>query len=94
MDNHQKTRVLVEGIAGILGIIIYIVFPLFFAKKHQFESDKMFVISGTSYRGYTIVVEMIVPPLAPILMVNFWWLFIFDLLILTGKMTVLIKILN
>jgi len=75
----------------ILRIIIYIVFPLFLAKQYQFKIDKMFVISGTTYLGYILVLELLVPPLAPILMVNFWWLFFFGLLILVGTMTVLIK---
>ena len=75
----------------ILRIISYIIFPLFLAKKYQFGIDKMVVISGTTYLGYILVVELLVPPLAPILMANFWWLFIFGLLILIGTMTVLIK---
>ncbi|MFX1284694.1 MAG: hypothetical protein ACFFB5_13630 [Promethearchaeota archaeon] len=75
----------------ILRIIIYIIFPLFLAKKYQFEIHKMFIISGASYLGYILVVELLMPPLAPILMANFWWLFIFGLLILLGTMIFLIK---
>ncbi|MFX0124369.1 MAG: hypothetical protein ACFFAE_12075 [Candidatus Hodarchaeota archaeon] len=75
----------------ILRIIIYIVFPLFLAKKYQFKADKIFVITGTTYLGYTIVVELIVPPLTPILMDNFWWLFIIGLLVLICTMIILMK---
>lgn len=76
---------------GILRIIIYIAFPLILAKKYQFEIDKILVISGTTYMGYFVVVELIVPPLSPILMANFWWMFIFGLFILIITITVLIK---
>jgi hypothetical protein len=74
-----------------LRIIIYIAFPLFLIKKYQFETDKIFIISGTTYLGYILVVELFVPPLAPFLMANFWWLFIYGLLILVGTIAVLIK---
>ncbi|MFX0185136.1 MAG: hypothetical protein ACFE95_18800 [Candidatus Hodarchaeota archaeon] len=80
-----------EWFKFIQRIIIYTAFPLFLAKKYQLEIDKILVISGTTYLGYyAIVVELIVPPLAPILMANFWWLFIFGLLILACTTAILI----
>jgi hypothetical protein len=77
---------------SIMRILVYIVFPLFLTRKYQFKIDKMLIISGTTYLGYyTILVDIILPPLAPIFMTNFWWLFIIGLIILIGTMTLLIR---
>ncbi|MFX0085567.1 MAG: hypothetical protein ACFFAU_07830 [Candidatus Hodarchaeota archaeon] len=75
----------------LLRIITYIGFPLFLVIKYRFKIDQMLVISGTTYLGYIAVVEMIVPHIAPILMANFWWLFIIGLLVLISTITILIK---
>ncbi|MFX1255296.1 MAG: hypothetical protein ACFFCZ_27085 [Promethearchaeota archaeon] len=75
---------------SVLRIITYLVFPVVLAAKKEFEMDKMLVISLTTYLTNLIVVEVLVPPLSPILMANFWWLFIIGLPVLTGTIGILI----
>jgi len=73
-----------------LRFITYFVFPVFLATHKEFEIDKSIVISVTAYLTNMVVVELIVPPLVPILMSNFWWLFIVGLPIFFGTVGILV----
>ncbi|NHJ02321.1 MAG: hypothetical protein EAX86_09320 [Candidatus Heimdallarchaeota archaeon] len=74
-----------------LRIISYLVFPILLTILQDLELEKILIIIVATYLSNQITVELIVPLVTPLLMVNFWWLFIIGLPVLIIVMLFLIK---